>query len=145
MSARQNSARFRSRRRCFRSSNSTCPPSGTEGGVMKRIYTVVVLLSLSVGIVGCSGDPEVLKKAYVKSGDAYMAEKKFTEATIEYRNAMQQDPRFAEARLKLGEAYLQLGDFVNGYKEYVRGADLAPDDLDAQVKTGELLLLGSRF
>ena len=39
--------------------------------------------------IACSKDPEVAKREYVRSGDAYVAKKQYKEAVIEYRNAVQ--------------------------------------------------------
>ena len=55
---------------------------------------------------GCSKDPEVAKREYLSSGDAYVEQKKYAEAIVEYRNAIQQDPKFGQARYKLAEAYM---------------------------------------
>ena len=60
----------------------------------------------------CRNNPEVAKREFVRSGDGYAAEKKYNEAIIQYRNAVQQDPRFADARLKLADAYLAVGNFA---------------------------------
>ena len=40
-------------------------------------------------------------RRYFESGNAYVAQKKYAEAVLEYRNALQVDPRFAEARYRL--------------------------------------------
>ncbi len=80
-----------------------------------RTFAVIPLLFCSLAAAGCSKDPEVAKREYVRSGDAYVAEKKYKEAVIEYRNAVQQDPRFGEARLKLAETYTKLGDAKGAY------------------------------
>ncbi len=67
---------------------------------MKNNTSLVIALLLCSGVAaGCSKDPEVAKREYLRSGDAYVEEKKYKEAIIEYRNAVQQDPRFGEARL----------------------------------------------
>ena len=64
---------------------------------------------------------------------------------IQYRNAVQQDSMFGEARLKLAEAYESLGDVNNARAEYVRAADLLPSNPDVQVRTASYLLLARRF
>jgi Tfp pilus assembly protein PilF len=107
--------------------------------------SAVGLLVGALSLAGCSKDPEVAKRDFVRSGDGYVAQKKYREAVVEYRNAIQQDPRFGEARLKLAEAYVQLGDLSDAYQEYVRAADLLPAEVDAQVKVGEMLLIGRHF
>ena len=55
--------------------------------------------------LGCRANPDVAKQEYLKSGDRYVEQGKLPEAVVQYRNALQQDPRFGEARLKLAEVY----------------------------------------
>jgi putative PEP-CTERM system TPR-repeat lipoprotein len=94
---------------------------------------------------GCANNPERAKAEYLKSGDRYFAEKRYQEAIVQYRNAIQQDPKFGEARLKLAEVYEVLGDGSKASAEYIRAADALPNNLDAQVKGGAYLLLLGRF
>jgi tetratricopeptide (TPR) repeat protein len=103
------------------------------------------LLAFSFIINGCSKDPEVAKREYATSGDAYVAQKKYPEAVVEYRNAIQQDPRFGEARYKLAETYMKLNQGGEAVREYVRAADLLPHDAKAQIKAGQILLLRGEF
>ena len=110
-----------------------------------RIRQLVAALAVTVVAVGCAADPESAKQAFVKSGDGYIAEKKFNEAIIQYRNAIQKDPKFGEARRKLAEAYLQSGDIPDATREYVRAADLLTDREDVQTKATSLMLLFGEF
>ena len=95
--------------------------------------------------VGCRKNPDVAKQEYLKSGDAYVAQNRLPEAVIQYRNAIQQDPRFGIARRKLGDLYLRVGDRGSALQEYIRAADLLPDDADVQMTAGGLLLVARRF
>ena len=95
--------------------------------------------------LACSPDPEVIKRESIRKGDAYVAEKKYAEALIEYRRAVQQDQRFRESREKLAETYIALGDVANATREYIRVADLVPDDPAMQAKVGTMLLAAQRF
>ena len=106
---------------------------------------IAALLACLVFVAGCSKDPEVAKREFAARGDAYFQQQKFAEATIEYRNAIQQDPKFGEARLKLADTYMKLGQVGDALREYVRAADLLPDDVRAQIKAGQLLLLTQQF
>jgi tetratricopeptide (TPR) repeat protein len=83
--------------------------------------------------------------AHVKRADEYAAKKEFANAILEYRTALQQDPKLGMARLKLGDIYAQISDGQNAYREYVRAADTMPDNIDAQLKAGALLLLSNQF
>src|SRR5690606_23821655 len=105
--------------------------------------TAAILAATLLG--ACSTDPEYAKREYLESGNRYAAEGKYREAVVQYRNAIQQDPRFGEARYKLADAYAQLGDLQGAYREYVRAADLMPDNVEAQVKAASFLLLTRQF
>lgn len=117
-------------------------------GTMTTIYRVALASVVSVIVIftpGCSTDPEYAKREYVKSGDRFVEEKKYAEAILQYRNALQQDSRFGEARLKLAQVYETQGDSQNATREYVRAADALPNDPAVQVKAGAFLSLSQRF
>jgi tetratricopeptide (TPR) repeat protein len=98
--------------------------------------TVAVLGSL---LISCKADPEKAKRQFLARADAYAAQHKYAEAVVEYKNALNEDPKFAEAHLKLGDTYLQLPDLTNARQEYVLAADLLPNDAEIQVKAGATL------
>jgi tetratricopeptide (TPR) repeat protein len=106
-------------------------------------WAIVLLLILAAG--GCTRDPQALKAKHQARGDEYAAQKKYAEAAIEYRNAVQAVPQDGEARIKLADTLWQAGDYAKGAAEYVRAADLLLDRPDVQVKAGNLLLAGGRF
>ncbi|HKY20067.1 MAG TPA: tetratricopeptide repeat protein [Vicinamibacterales bacterium] len=112
--------------------------------IRTRLFGAASLVACLAGMA-CGQDSEAAKREYVRSGDRYVAEKKYPEAVIEYRNAVQQDPKFGEARFKLAEAYAKLGDPKNAYGEYIRAADLMPNDVKAQVEAARILLLARQF
>lgn len=100
---------------------------------------------LFLALSACSGDPESAKRKLVARGDAYFEQKKYAEASLEYRKALQRDAMFAEAYYKLAEAYVANGEPRKALAAYVRAADLAPDNVEANVKAGNLLLVARRF
>jgi tetratricopeptide (TPR) repeat protein len=112
--------------------------------MLHRRFLLVVIASLAL-VAGCSKDPNVAKREFVESGDTFMEQGKTSEAIIQYRNAVQQDPLYGIARLKLSRALRQSGDFTNAYREGVRAADILKTDASAQVEAGELLLLARQF
>lgn len=113
--------------------------------MFRRPILPALLVLLAAGVVACSKDPEIAKREFVARGDAYVAENRYPEAIIEYRNAVQQDARFGEARLRLADTYAHQGDAVGALGEYVRAADLLVDDADVQVKAGLALLMANAF
>src|SRR5439155_20845341 len=112
---------------------------------MHTKWSAFVAMFALLGTTACSSDPETAKRHYLAEGNRYLAEKKYSEAILEYRNALKHDPKFGEARLKLTDAYLDAGDARNALAESVRAADVLPDNVDAQVRAGSLLLLARQF
>jgi putative PEP-CTERM system TPR-repeat lipoprotein len=105
-----------------------------------------ILLGVSVSLfAACSEDPKVAVQKHVARADEHLAAGKLLEAILEYRNAVQADPRAGEARLKLGDAYARTGQGGKALEEYVRASDLLPDDLDVKMKAASLQLLAGRF
>lgn len=100
---------------------------------------------LCVLTAACGADPERAKQEYLKSGDDYASQGKYREAIVEYRNALQQDARFGEARLKLAQSYEKLGNRQGAHREFIRAADALPSNLEAQVKAATYLLLARQF
>ena len=67
---------------------------------------LVLLLVVMLG--GCSLDPQKGKVKYLESGKRYLKAGKYQEASIQFRNAIKLDPRFAEAYYQLAQAELSL-------------------------------------
>jgi tetratricopeptide (TPR) repeat protein len=119
-----------------------------QPSMFKRPYAfaVVVCLGLSALLsTSCSRDIEKIKREHVERGDRYMNDKNVEAAIIEYRNAVQQDPRFGEAYRKLSTAYLNRGDAAEALRAAVQAAELLPEVEDAQLEAGALLLVNGRF
>jgi tetratricopeptide (TPR) repeat protein len=110
-----------------------------------RISICLLSVLIALAAASCTRDPQKLKLQYLSEGDAYQKEGKTAEAIISYRNAVAQDPNFAEARTKLAAAYVTVGDRVGALRESVRAADLLPDDMAAQLTAGKLLLEYGQF
>jgi tetratricopeptide (TPR) repeat protein len=106
---------------------------------------IVICLSTAVLLAACSGNPDVEKLNHLGKGKAYAAQKKYAEADIEFKRAIQLDPKFAEAYYELGQNFAVQDDLRNALQAYVRAADLAPNNVDANLKAGNLLLLARHF
>ena len=72
-------------------------------------WGIALMLVLATG--ACSRDPQSLKAKHQARGDAYAAEKKFAEAAIEYRNAVQAVPQDGAVRLRLAETLWDAGEY----------------------------------
>jgi cytochrome c-type biogenesis protein CcmH/NrfG len=96
-------------------------------------------------LAACSRDPQAAAREHLEKGEKLLAEQNVSAAIIEYRRAVQEDPRLGKARLRLGDAYAQTGDGANALREYARAAELLPEDSDAQLKAGRFMLLAGQY
>ena len=111
-----------------------------------RVFSGVLAAAfLFASLTACSVNSDAAKQQHFSRAEQYFLEQKYDEAIVEYRGALQQDPKFAEARFKLAEAYVAKNDYRNAYPEYIRAADLKPDDIAIQMRAGNMLLLARRF
>src|SRR5205809_3256506 len=112
---------------------------------MRLPLACAAVLIGALGTTACSTDPSFAKQRYSESGDRYVAQQKFSEAIIQYRNALLIDPRMGEVRFKLGNALVAAGDGLSALGEFVRAADLLPKDVKVQQRAGEFLLMSKQF
>jgi tetratricopeptide (TPR) repeat protein len=108
-------------------------------------YRLAAILLLVSGTVIACRDSSTAARAYVARGDQFMADKKISQAILEYRNAVREDARFGEARSKLARAYDAGGDQASATREFVRAADLMPADNEAQLAAATALVAAGRF
>src|SRR5947209_20624416 len=82
---------------------------------------------------------------HVERGKAAYDAKRYPEAILEFRAALQADARRAEAHERLADTYVKTGELGKALSEYVRAADLSPNRAELQVKAGSFLLLAGQF
>lgn len=104
--------------------------------------TVSAVLIATTTAIACS---RLKARDHVERGNTYFNDKKYAEAIIEFRAALQSDPKLGDVRLKLGTAYVAVRDLKGALGEFVRASDLLPNSVEAQTKAGQLLLLAGRF
>ena len=69
---------------------------------MKKRTLITALGLVLVCLTACKSDPKASARDFVAKGDQQLAQKKLPEAIIEYRRAVQADPRLGRRRV-LGE------------------------------------------
>ncbi len=78
-------------------------------------HKVILAIAALALLTSCSADPNKQKFKYLRSGEAYFEKGKYQEAVIEYRNALEIDPRLAVAHYQLGRTYLALKNPDSAY------------------------------
>jgi putative PEP-CTERM system TPR-repeat lipoprotein len=103
---------------------------------------LVCTTTLLLAAAACGGENA---DEFVARGRTALEEKRPADAIIEFRRAVQVDPKHGEARLALAKTYADNNDLGNALREYVRAADLLPEDNDTQLRAGSYLLLSRQF
>ena len=101
-----------------------------------RWSLIVVVLLL---VTACSG-PDAKKAKFFNKGKTLYDKGDFVKARLEFKNAVQIDPKFADAYRMLGLLELKEGNFKNAYGDFLKVAELNPADMEAQYQLGKLFL-----
>src|SRR5215472_1162941 len=92
---------------------------GDPGDFMRTRYVVsaatALMAVLLVSATGCKGNPEKAKKKYLESGLSYVNKKQYDAAVIQFKKALQVDPKYADAHYQLGLTYLRQGRGQDAY------------------------------
>jgi tetratricopeptide (TPR) repeat protein len=104
---------------------------------------VCALLVVVLAFSGCK-NAEASKAEYVRRGDQFLKEKKYQEATIEYRNALQLDDNLASAHWGLAQAYEGLERYGEAIQEIQRTIELDPNNLESRVRLGNYYMVGKQ-
>jgi tetratricopeptide (TPR) repeat protein len=104
------------------------------------LFVLLAALLLALPLAACS-DPEKAKAEHLARGESLLKERKFQEASLEFRNAAQIDDNAAAAHWGLARAYEGAGLFVEAMGEMQRTVALDPDNLDARTRLGTYYLI----
>src|SRR6202035_5891733 len=75
----------------------------------------------------------------------YMKKGQYSDASIEFRNALRLDPRFVDAYYQLAQADLAQRDWQGAYASLQKAIELDPGRLDARLDRGRLYLAARQF
>lgn len=102
-------------------------------------------IAFGILLSACSHDPNLRKQEYLKSDQQFFQQGKYQDAAIQFRNALQTDPRFAAAHYELARCYLKLEAWNSPYSELLRAAELDPSNRAAQIEMGKLFVMGREY
>ncbi len=102
-----------------------------------------VILAAAFAISGCA-NPEKAKVAHVEKGEIYLKDEKYQEASLEFRNAIQIDERFAAAHWGLARAFEGLQRFPEAFDELRKTTELDAENFDARVKLGNYYIAAAK-
>lgn len=106
-------------------------------------FTLLAVFLLGIGLVlitssSCSSQT---KENHIARGEQLLEKRKFEEAAMEFRSALEIDSGSAAAHWGLARAYENMGLFLETVEELHRVVDLQPENLAARAKLGNYFLL----
>lgn len=106
--------------------------------------TAVAVLLLSSFALSACGSPDARCSAYIRRGERDLAAGELQKARVEFRDAMQIEPRRADARVMSGRVDERLGDVPDAVAEYQAALDLDPDYVPARANLARLYVLAGK-
>ncbi|WP_026376366.1 XrtA/PEP-CTERM system TPR-repeat protein PrsT [Aestuariibacter salexigens] len=80
-------------------------------------------LSLAAALVVLSACSQKTSQEHIEAAQAFVQNQQLDAAIVELKNAVQLEPRSAQARFELGKVYVQTGDFASAEKELNRALE----------------------
>lgn len=104
-----------------------------------------LLLVLMLGMAAGCGSSADSAADYVESGNEFFDNGNYDKARLEYKNAIQIDPRQAEPYYRLALLDEQSKNWKQMFANLTTVEQLDPNHVDAQIKLGRLYLLGGKL
>lgn len=101
-----------------------------------RSISILVVLGSALILGGCRRSAQ----DDLKTADQFFKDKKYQDASLNYRKAIQQDGKMGEAYYGLGLSELEQDNGPVAYESLRQAAQLLPDRMDIKVKLADLLL-----
>jgi tetratricopeptide (TPR) repeat protein len=99
-----------------------------------RLKVALVSSIIAITLAGCGRTAG----SYVSKGNKYFAEKKYDDAMLEYRKAIQLDRKNSQAYYRMGIVQAQLGELPQAYDSLTLATQFNPADRAAAVALGDL-------
>jgi tetratricopeptide (TPR) repeat protein len=103
------------------------------------------VLLMATGASACRQDPAASAAAFVTSGDRYLQNRQYKEAILEFRNALEHQPKDASIHAKLATAYEGAGERDKALAALANVAALDDTDVRANLRVSQALLAAARF
>jgi tetratricopeptide (TPR) repeat protein len=103
-----------------------------------RLRAALILVITSLVLAGCS-TPQQKKAKFIAAGKQLLVKKDYQRAILQFKNALQLDPKDAEAHYQLAEGYLALGGMQQAAGELYKATELDPKHAKAQLTLAELM------
>ena len=112
----------------------------------RKFYVLPLFVALiaTALLLGACTTPEKAKAQHVSRGQALLKDKKFREASLEFRAALQIDDKLADAHWGLAQTFEGLQRYQEAFDEMKQVLELDKNNLDVRVKLGNYYLVGAK-
>ena len=108
----------------------------TRHGKGRHVFFPVMSILLVVLLFSQCSSKEEKRDAFVKKGTALLQQGETKKAILEFRNALQLDPNYAEGYFHLGTALLKDGDIRGGFSGFAKALELDENYDAARLEIG---------
>ena len=108
---------------------------------MLRKLNIVLFCLLLLLLGSCNNQS---KEALLQEGITYTRDGNYRGAVVLFKNALEKDPNYFEARFQLADAYLKIGKYERAEKEFIKVQHQAPDYPELPLKLAEINLYSSK-
>ncbi len=119
--------------------------------IMKKIsrkfaFREILSAALGLCLLLCACDTtEEKKAAFLAKGQALLEQKDYIKAALEFKNAIQIDPKYAQAYYLLGKTELSLNNFKPAFLKFNMAAQLDPTHTESRLDMGKMLLASKKY
>ena len=105
--------------------------------LQSRLTRTVLLLTLGTFLFACGSSTA----KFLARGEEYLTKRKFHDALMQFRSAVESDKNSAKAHWGLARSYENLGQFSEALEELRKTTELDDSNLEAKAKLGNYFLL----
>jgi len=113
----------------------------------KSLVCKWVLLGLGLWVIlglGACTSMEGKRDKFQAQGKELYQKGDYIRAKLQFRNALQIDPKFAEGYLWIGKTEIKLNNFRGAFGALSKAVELQSDQMEAQVLLGQILLMARK-
>ena len=107
--------------------------------MLKKVLSIFLMCTLAFVVASC-GSKEEKKAKFFNRGQALYEKGDFVKAALEFKNALQIDPKYADAYYMLGRVDMKNKEIKRAYARFSKAVELDPDLLAAQVQLARIFM-----
>lgn len=106
---------------------------------------VLLATIIMISCCCCSKSPDEQRKDYLDSAEKYLKQQKFSEASIQYKNALKLAPDDENTLMKLGDLQLKLNNVGEAYQSYAKALKVNPKNIKTREYVSSIQLIAKQY